>query len=232
MAQKTVQTIGIVGFNDAQTLDIVIPFEVFSASGFQVFLLAQTPEPFITSKTLKLTPTHTFLTCPQVDVIVAVGGSGLSEQLVNDTLLDFLRRQSRGVQWVGGVCAGALLLAFAGLLDGYKATTHWASLDLLKMFEAIDVDTTGARYVIDRNRTTCAGVTAALDWSYKMVSLFKDDKTAKLKALSDEYSPHPPFLQCGSPHTAPAEVLEEWKEKNKAKLEERRKVILAKLKQS
>jgi len=130
-----IKTIALVSFHNAQALDIVVPFEIFVSCGYTVYLVTESIAPFATSSALTLTPTHSFETCPDVDFLVAVGGSGLTSQLASEVMLNFLRKKAESAKWIGGVCAGALLLAAAGLLDGYKATTHWASLYLLRKFK-------------------------------------------------------------------------------------------------
>ena len=75
-------------------------------------------------------------------------------------VLDFLRRQGEGARFVTSVCTGALVLAAAGLLDGRRATTHWASHDFLARLGAVPVQ---ARVVTDGRFTSGGGVTAGID---------------------------------------------------------------------
>ena len=96
------------------------------------------------------------------------------------------------------VCTGSLLLAAAGLLKGYKATSHWAFTELLPMFGA---EPTEGRVVIDRNRITGGGVTAGIDFGLTLVSEICGEQVAKEIQLGLEYDPHPPF-RCGHPSVA------------------------------
>jgi len=95
------------------------------------------------------------------------------------------------------------VLGAAGLLKGYKATTHWASHDQLAMFGAYP---TQARYVIDRNRVTGGGVTAGIDFALALVAEMLGEDVAKAIQLSIEYDPAPPF-NAGSPAGAGEAVM-------------------------
>src|SRR3981081_3865775 len=90
-----------------------------------------------------LTPTVTLADCPQLDVICVPGGVGTDDTVNDDEMLDFLRRQAKGAKYVTSVCTGSLVLGAAGLLQGYRATTHWSAMDLLAPFGAIPTKTRG-----------------------------------------------------------------------------------------
>jgi len=142
-------------------------------------------------------------------VICFPGGAG-TDDMVNDAeMLDFLRRQSTAAKYVTSVCTGSLVLGAAGLLQGYRATTHWTAIDLLAPFGATPVDT---RVCIDRNRVTGGGVTAGIDFALTLVSILVDRATAEMIQLRLEYNPAPPF-NAGSPDTAPPEILAHMKER-------------------
>ena len=104
------------------------------------------------------------------------------------------------------VCTGALILAEAGLLDGYRATTHWACLPLLQRYPAIAVES--ERVLVDRNRMTGGGVTAGIDFALTLVANVLGTPMAQTIQLLIEYNPAPPF-DCGSPQRAPATVKAE-----------------------
>jgi cyclohexyl-isocyanide hydratase len=130
--------------------------------------------------------------------------------MVNDEeMLDFLRRQAKGAKYVTSVCTGSLVLGAAGLLQGYKATTHWSAMDHLAPFGATPTKT---RVCVDRNRVTGGGVTAGIDFALTLVSLLVDRQTAEAIQLRLEYNPAPPF-NAGSPDTAPPEILAFMKKK-------------------
>jgi cyclohexyl-isocyanide hydratase len=159
--------------------------------------------------TLTLTPTTTFADCPQLDVLCVPGGAGTDDMVNDEEMLEFLRRQAGGARYVTSVCTGSLVLGAAGLLKGYRATTHWTAMDLLAPFGATPEKT---RVCVDRNRITGGGVTAGIDFALTLVSIMVDRPTAELIQLGLEYNPAPPF-NSGSPDTAPPEILALMKER-------------------
>jgi cyclohexyl-isocyanide hydratase len=202
--------IGLLVFPKVTQLDLTGPLQVFSnLPGAKVHLIWKRIEPVDTDTVLALTPTMTFADCPQLDVICVPGGAG-SDDMVNDAeMLDFLRRQARSAKYITSVCTGSLVLGAAGLLQGFRATTHWTAMDFLGPFGATPAHT---RVCIDRNRVTGGGVTAGIDFALTLVSILVDRPAAEAIQLQLEYNPAPPF-SAGSPDTAPAEVLARLRER-------------------
>jgi cyclohexyl-isocyanide hydratase len=151
-----------------------------------------------------VTPTTSFADCPQaVDVLFVPGGvPGTFTQMEDPEVLDFLRDRASRARFVTSVCTGSLILGAAGLLRGYRATSHWATFDVLGELGAIP---TRARVVQDRNRITGGGVTAGIDFGLQIVSQLRSRSYAEAVQLYLEYDPQPPF-DAGTPATAPAEV--------------------------
>ncbi|MGE5048257.1 MAG: DJ-1/PfpI family protein, partial [Deltaproteobacteria bacterium] len=133
----------------------------------------------------------------------------------------FLRRQAQGAAWITSVCTGALVLGAAGLLDGYRATTHWLSMDLLSRFGAIPVR---ERVVIDRNRATGGGVTAGIDFGLRLAAELRGEKVAKEIQLLMEYDPAPPYA-AGSPAGAGPELVASLTASRRAIGDERRRIV-------
>jgi cyclohexyl-isocyanide hydratase len=197
--------IGLLVFPRLTQLDLTGPVQVFSsASGAKVHLIWKRIEAVPSDSVLTLTPTITFAECPQLDVICVPGGSGTDDLVNDDEVLEFLRRQAAGAQYITSVCTGSLVLGAAGLLKGYRAATHWSAMDALALFGATAERT---RVCVDRNRITGGGVTAGIDFALTLVSMLLGRKTAEAIQLRLEYAPSPPF-NSGSPETAPPEVLE------------------------
>jgi len=202
--------IGLVIFPKVTQLDFTGPLQVFSSvANAKVHLIWKRIEPVASDSVLTLTPTITFADCPQLDVICVPGGAG-TDDMVNDAeMLDFLRKQAVAAKYVTSVCTGSLVLGAAGLLKGYRATTHWSAIDHLAPFGAVPTRT---RVCVDRNRITGGGVTAGIDFALTLVSIMVDRPTAEAIQLRLEYNPAPPF-NSGSPDTAPPEVLARIRER-------------------
>jgi len=202
--------IGLLVFPKVTQLDLTGPVQVFSSvPGAQLHLIWKRIEPVASDSVLVLTPTTTFADCPQLDVICVPGGVGSDDLLNDEEVLDFLRRQAEGAKFVTSVCTGSLVLGAAGLLQGYRAATHWTAMDNLAAFGATPTKT---RVCIDRNRVTGGGVTAGIDFALTLVSMLLDRKTAEAIQLRLEYNPAPPFTS-GSPDTAPPEIVARIKER-------------------
>ncbi|SPO29108.1 related to Isonitrile hydratase [Ustilago trichophora] len=191
---------GIVLFPGVTQLDYIGPLTTF-ALHFQTYLLHHTLDAVETDiAPVRALPTATFDELDQVDILVVPGGplSSINPLLSDASFLGQLRRLGSRARYVTSVCTGSLLLGRAGLLDGYKATTHWTSLDVLK---AMGIETLNQRVVHDRNRITAGGVTAGIDFGLTLLQLLKSDDVAKLTQLIMEYDPNPP-INAGSPQTA------------------------------
>ena len=186
-------------------LDLVGPHYMFSVlAGAAVHVVAKSLDPVTSDLGLTITPTTTFAKCPRdLTVLFAPGGTGAVAAAADPRTRAFMADRGMRAKYVTSVCTGSLILAAAGLLKGYRATSHWAARDLLADFGAIPTD---RRVVRDRNRFTGAGVTSGLDFGLTMVSELRDPFYAECAQLLSEYDPQPPF-NSGSRHTAPPKVL-------------------------
>ncbi len=196
--------IGFVLFPSLTQLDLTGPWEVLTRlPNATCYLLSHGHAPVQSaSGGLSIVPTMTFGECPQLDLICVPGGPGHLTAMEDEELLGFLTHQAPQARFVMAVCTGSLVLAAAGLLRGYRATTHWTSLHRLAAFGAKAVD---QRVVFDRNRVTGGGVTAGIDFGLAIVATLAGEKIAREVQLQIEYEPEPPYG--GSPATAgPATV--------------------------
>jgi transcriptional regulator GlxA family with amidase domain len=166
MARRVV----IVAFPGLQSLDVTGPAEVFSRAGYAVELVASGEAPLRASNGLRLVPDAPLDRCRgPIDTLVVAGGAGIREAARDERLGAWLRLASRRSRRVTSVCTGAFLLARAGLLDGRRATTHWAACDTLaRMYPSVRVEPDPI-FVRDGNVYTSAGVTAGIDLALALV---------------------------------------------------------------
>jgi cyclohexyl-isocyanide hydratase len=196
--------IGLLLFPRLTQLDLTGPFEVFAKMpDATVHLLWKTLEPVAAETGMRILPDTTLADCPKLDVLCVPGGPGVSAMMEDAEVLAFLRAQAGRVRFLTSVCTGAMVLGAAGLLRGKRATTHWASHDLLGAFGAIP---TKGRVVRDGNVFTGGGVTAGIDFALAVVAEIAGAAVAQGIQLQIEYAPAPPF-DAGSPDSAPAEVV-------------------------
>lgn len=191
-------------FPNVTQLDLTGPAQFLSRlPDAKVDLVWESLAPVPTDAGFSILPTTTFAQVPQADLLCIPGGIGVNRVIDHGPALDWVRQVGTDAQWVTSVCTGALILGAAGLLKGYKATTHWAWHDLLSLFGAEPVQ---ARHVIDRNRATGGGVTAGIDFALALMAKIAGEDHARMVQLALEYDPAPPFPG-GSPAKAePAQV--------------------------
>jgi cyclohexyl-isocyanide hydratase len=216
--------IGLLVFPKVQQLDLTSPYEVFASwPEARVRLIWKDRAPIVSATGLRLIPDETFDDCPPLDVVCVPGGVGVNALLDDDCVLEFLRRQAKTARYMTSVCTGALVLGAAGLLAGKRATTHWASHDLLSAFGAIPIQ---ARVVRDDGVMTGGGVTAGVDFALTLVAELAGLATAQAIQLNLEYAPAPPF-DAGSPETAPAEIVAAVRKRGAGVRAEREQLIAA-----
>lgn len=214
-------TIGIPVYDQVDLLDVAAPCEVFNwmadaVSGtctVTVHVLAKTRAKVCTRAGLPIFPTATFDEVPSLDVLWVPGGSPpqLKARMQDEDFLRRLRLWAGGAQYVTSVCEGAMLLAAAGLLDGYRATTHWAFVPCLAQYPNIHVvggPECWPRYVVDPptpsgsgTRVTGGGVSSGLDEALKLVELLFDRATAEGVQVNIQYFPDPPVKGTITPMT-------------------------------
>jgi len=210
--------IGMFIFPDVTQLDFTGPHEVFTKlPGAEVTVVAPSAAPVAANGGLRFLPDATVDSAPGFDVLFVPGGPGVGAIMEDRTLLQFVREQGLRARYVTSACTGALILGAAGLLKGYRATTHWLSLDLLSWFGAVPVPD---RVVIDRNRITGGGVTAGIDLALSMAAEIDGPETARMIQLLIEYHPSPPFAS-GHPSTADARLVEEVRKARKTLQQQR-----------
>lgn len=212
--------IGIPVYDGVDLLDVAIPWELFNwmaqlegdaPSGGRrkaTLLVSADGDVVKTRDGLSMHAVTRLEESPPLDVLWVPGGDpGRLQVLMQDArFIRFLQGQAESAQYVTSVCEGALLLAAAGLLDGYRATTHWAFIPCLARFPNVRVAEGYPRYVVDRNRVTGGGISSGLDEGLEMVSLLAGDVVARQVQLYTQYKPCPPFDD-GDPSTAKPPVF-------------------------
>ena len=136
--------------------------------------------------------THSFDETPVPDLVLVPGGFSTLQDARDDKVLEWVRRVHQGTQWTTSVCSGSVILAAAGLLEGKRATSHWAALPVLRTF---GVDPVGDERIVDAGDriVTAAGVSAGIDLGLWLAGRIAGEAKAKAIQLSMEYDPQPPF---------------------------------------
>jgi len=196
-------TVGVLIFDDVEVLDFAGPFEVFSrtrtvpgsdsrrtddSAPFDTFTVARSLDAVTAIGGLTVTPRYSWATAPPIDILVVPGGFGTRALLNDQPTLDWIRKTAAASSQVTSVCTGALLLAKVGLLNGRRATTHWAGLELLASLDPTIQVQRGTRVVFD-GVVTSAGVSAGLDMAFSVVENICGRAVAEETAHYIEYVP-------------------------------------------
>jgi cyclohexyl-isocyanide hydratase len=198
-------TVGIYIWPDMTMLDVLGPHQALgSTPGIEVFTFARTRDPLVTDTGLTIIPDRGFTDRLDCDVLLVGGGANPYPEMKDPAVIETLARVGAQASWITSVCTGALLLAEAGLLNGYRANTHWSAREILAGYPGVEL--ADGRVVVDRNRVTGGGVTAGIDIALSLISILLDEPTASLVQLILEYNPAPPF-NSGHPDVAAPELV-------------------------
>ena len=171
------RTVVIVTFDTAQILDVTGPLEVFSSASrflpsvrYDARVVTTQGGPVRASCGLEFASSALADVTGSVDTLMVAGGADMDAAVADTELLAHVRRLAADARRVTSVCSGAFVLAAAGLLEGRRATTHWAECGLLDdTYTGVTVDP-DAIYVHDGNVWTSAGVTAGIDLALALVA--------------------------------------------------------------
>ena len=193
-------TYGLLVFEDAEELDFVGPWEVFTASamlreqGDEAVLVADGSGPVRCAKGLRVVPDRTFGDHPELDVLLVPGGRGARvTQIGNPAVTGWIAKTAEGADWVASVCTGSFLLHEAGPARGRRVATHWASEDALEARGDVTV-VRDARYVVDGNLVTSQGVSAGIDMALWLIGRIHGRDHARAVRRYIQYEPAPPYM--------------------------------------
>lgn len=187
-------------------LDAMGPYEVLARlPGAELSFVAAQAGP-VTADTGRLTVSadRAIAAVPAPEVIVVPGGPAPLHAAEDPATRSWLRAAHETATWTASVCTGALALGAAGILDGRRATTHWASFGRLADHGAEPVR---ERVVFDRDVVTAAGVSAGIDMALALAARIAGPEVAQAIQLGIEYDPDPPF-DSGSPAKASPEIVQ------------------------
>lgn len=202
------QRISFLIFEGMTPLDLIGPAQFLSSAGnVTVDYVWRNRNPvygdYSVGNKMGFVPTATFDEIEKTDILCVPGTHNPYALLDQEDLIAWVAKVGSEASWVTSVCTGSFVLGAAGLLKGYKAASHWTMVDDLAYFGAIP---TKERVVRDRNRITGGGVTSGIDFGLTLLSIIRDEESAKATQLGLEYDPHPPF-NSGSPRTAAPEMV-------------------------
>ena len=181
----------LVLFDNVTQLDFTGPVQFLSRlPGAKVHVVSKDGAAVKTDCGFSILPRSGFGQCPQADVLCVPGGHGVRDAIVDQVIVDFVRQQANGADYITSVCTGAFILGAAGLLQGKKATCHWAYTQLLPLFGAMHQP---ARVVHDGNVITAGGVTSGIDFALELIAAISGEDVARTIQLALEYDPAPPF---------------------------------------
>ncbi|PGR41208.1 AraC family transcriptional regulator [Bacillus cereus] len=187
-------SVGIFLFNEVEVLDFAGPFEVFSVTEvneektFTVYTVSENGEMITARNGLKVQPDYSIENLPPVDILIIPGGLGARKyEMKNEIVIKWIRQQMKEVKLMTSVCTGALLLAKAGLLEGLKATTHWASIEKFKNeFQNVEV-IENVKFVDEGHIITSAGISAGINMEFHIVKNLLGVHVAEDTAKRMEY---------------------------------------------
>ena len=204
MPEQSPLSIAFLLYPEVTQLDLTGPAQFLSRLGnAPVNYVARSLAPVPTDAGFAIVPTATFADVDAADILCVPGGISSVEVMEDEETLGWVRQVGEEAQWVTSVCTGSLILGAAGLLRGYRATSHWAWRDHLALFGAEPV---ADRVVFDRNRVTGGGVTAGIDFALALIAAIRGEAHARLVQLAFEYDPSPPF-DSGSPERSTPELV-------------------------
>ena len=218
--------VGFPLYQGCTLLDFAGATQIFAFAGFTPVWLAATGDPIKTTEDVKVVPGGTFDDPGgKIDILfVPGGGDAVAKAMLDRILVGFVRKTGKAASWAGSVCTGAFILAAAGLLDGYEATTYWSQRENLRLFTKINVAAGYPRWVVHGNRFSGGGISSSLDLALELVNLISGPTASMTTQLSNQYAPSPPYAS-GDPSQAPPEVTDAVRKDQKKFIAKMRKSV-------
>lgn len=198
------RTIGILLFDDAEELDFVGPYEVFTMSN-EMFARSENKRPdkvalisehggtIRCAKNMRVETDHSIADAPKLDVLLIPGGMGTRREVNNKAITDWVAKVAEGCEWVTSVCTGSLVLTAAGPAKGKRVTTHWAFIETLRERGEASEVLEEVRYVRDGKIVTSAGVSAGIDMALWLIGQMHGEDHARFTQRGMQYDPAPPY---------------------------------------
>jgi transcriptional regulator GlxA family with amidase domain len=189
-SRAAARTIAFLVFPDFMLLDAAGPISAFEMPRhglkpppYALRVIAADPGP-VRSTSGALMIAEPLSAAGRIDTLIIAGGRGTLEAAKDARVLDFVRAQAASARRVCSVCSGAFVLGAAGLLDGRRATTHWARTQQFSdMFPRAKFDP-DCIYTRDGKVWTSAGITAGIDLA---LALIADDLGEEVSRACAQY---------------------------------------------
>ena len=209
-------------FERVTILDFIAPYDTFRyVPNWEVHVVGISPGMIRAEGGLGIEIQESLFDHSDTDILFVPGGAGINALLQMPGALQKLQELGSRALYVTSVCTGSLLLGAAGLLKGYRATSHWRSLPLLAELGAEPAD---ERIVMDRNRITAGGITSGMDFALELVRELEGPEEASRLELWLQYQPSPP-MGTGHPTLAPETLLHRVMENTQEGLDIRHDII-------
>jgi transcriptional regulator GlxA family with amidase domain len=192
MVERAPRRIGVVLFEGFELLDVFGPLEVYGIldEEFSILTIGPGAEPVASSGGPAVAVDVSYVDAPVVDIVLVPGGIGTRALVGDEAFCSWLRQWAGACDYVTSVCTGSGVLAAAGLLDGYRATSNkrafaWATAQSDAVTWVAE-----ARWVADRDRWTSSGVAAGIDMALGLVAHLLGEPRAADVADRIEYEWH------------------------------------------
>ena len=184
--------IRVVLFDGFELLDVFGPLEMFGVlpSRFEISLIGPQAGPVASAQGPRSVVDYAYGDAPPCDIVLVPGGIGNRPLLEDRSFLDWLAGYCATAQYVTSVCTGSALLAVAGLLDGYRATSNKRAFEWVRELGNGVEWVPEARWVVDRNRWTSSGVAAGIDMALALIAQVCGSEVAYSVADGTEYDWH------------------------------------------